>query len=183
MTRILCRIIPVMLAIALFAPSGMPADNQYKYITEPIERSKYLQRSGVAHDAYEALTGMIKILDPRNFFSPGASQVTWWGEFKSFNTWGRPQLHARWFNPEGMMVASQDFVGEECRLAKVTLEVRERNIELKEGRWMVEVSMDGKPIDRKNFVVFDPNRPPAAPPQPSADVVIDQGGGAYGGGG
>ncbi len=153
------------------------------YLTKPFDRAKYLIRSGVAYDAFESVFGLISIIDPRSFFTPNTSQVTWWGEFKSFSTWDVPHLKARWYNPDGVMVSQQSFTGEECRLAKVTLEVREQNIELKEGRWTVEVAHDGKVIDRKNFVVFNPNRPPVSP-QSASDVLIrsSDSQGDYGGG-
>jgi len=158
--------------IILVLCAGISFSETQQNPSQPVDRAKHLRRSGVAYDAYETISGLIKIVDPRSFFRPTTKQVTWWGEFKPFSTWSRPNLHARWFNPEGQLVSSQDFQPEECRLAKATLTVRPSNIEMREGRWQVEILMDGKPIDRKNFVVFNPSRPPMGS-SPVQDVQIE----------
>ncbi|MBI4399082.1 MAG: hypothetical protein HY586_08135 [Candidatus Omnitrophica bacterium] len=165
-------------SIAILAFSGYA---QTKPEEQALPRDKYLVRSGVAHDAHEDIFGLITIDDPKNFFTPAAPQLTWWGEFKPFTSWGRPKLHAEWLDPDGEVIAAQDFKGLHCRLAKTTLKVGQANVNLREGKWEVRIYMKGKLLDRKNFVVFDPLKPPAqAVPETVPTVTIvgaDQEGG------
>ncbi|MBI4970511.1 MAG: hypothetical protein HZC17_01535 [Candidatus Omnitrophica bacterium] len=119
----------------------------------PVVRSPHFVRSGVAYDADEDVTGLITVQDPKSFFNPRTKQVTWWGEFKPFISWGAPQLAAKWYSPSGQLVASQEFKGMACRLAKTTLAMAPYQPE--EGRWQVDIYMDGRVIDRRPFVVFD----------------------------
>lgn len=110
-----------------------------------------LVRSGVAHDASENILGIISVKEPKSFFKPDAKQMTWWGEFKPFKFWGRPKLEARWHSPSGEQVATQQFKGEECALAKSTLKMKGP---AQEGTWRVDVYHEGNQIDSKNFVVY-----------------------------
>ena len=149
----------------LFAQDAPPASTEQAAVSSgsaqtnnrpPVQRSQHFVRSGVAYDADEDMSGTITVQDPKSFFNPRTKQVTWWGEFKPFASWGPPELKAMWYDPSGRFVASQTFRGMECRLAKTTLPMAPYRPE--EGRWQVDIYMDGRVIDRKPFVIFDAAR-------------------------
>jgi hypothetical protein len=114
--------------------------------------------SGVAYDASENILGIISIKEPRSFFKPDTDQVTWWGEFKPFKFWGRPELEARWYTPSNPdhPHSVQQFKGEECALAKSTLKM---SGPVAEGKWRVDIYHKGEKIDSKNFIIYGPPRP------------------------
>lgn len=151
-----CRIFLLLLMLPFLPsslaqiPGGIPA------AAPVIPQSEYLLRSGVAYDASEDLLGIIQITEPKSFFKPETDQVTWWGEFKPFKTWGTPELEAKWYDPAGRLITTQNFKGSVCRLAKTTLKTADLNLEQNQGRWRVDISMKGKPIDSKHFYIFSP---------------------------
>ena len=140
-----------------------------------IPPNEFLLRSGVAYDAREDWLGTIHITEPKSFFKPETNQVTWWGEFKPFKTWGTPELVAKWYDPEGRLISTQNFKGGVCRLAKATLKTADLNLEQNQGRWRVDISMQGKPIDSKSFYIFSPESGPPASSQPSITVQMPAG--------
>ncbi len=117
-----------------------------------------LIQSGVAFDATESFLGVVHVKEPKSFFKPDIPQVTWWGEFKPFKFWGRPELEAIWYEPPppGQELAKQGFKGEACVLAKTTLKL---SSPAKEGTWRVDVYHKGQKIDSKNFVVYGGAKP------------------------
>ena len=137
-----------------------------------IPQSEFLLRSGVAYDASENILGLVRIEEPKSFFKPDTDQVTWWGEFKPFKTWGRPELVAKWHDPEGQLMNTQQFKGTVCRLAKATLQTANLNLEQSQGRWRVDIYMKGKQIDSKNFYVFSPESKLPSGKQPAVTVEI-----------
>ncbi len=140
----------------------------------PLPQSDFLLRSGVAYDASEDLLGLIHIQEPKSFFKPDTDQMTWWGEFKPFKTWGRPDLVAEWYDPEGRLINTQQFKGTICRLAKATLKTANLNLEQNQGRWRVDIYMKGEKIDSKNFYVFSPGSGPPVQSQAAITVQASQ---------
>lgn len=140
--------------------------------TAPVRlpQSEFLFRSGVAYDASEDLLGLIHIQEPKSFFKPDTDQITWWGEFKPFKTWGRPELVAKWYDPQGRLASTQEFKGTICRLAKATLKTANLNLQENQGQWRVEIYMKDRQIDSKNFYVFSPGSGP--PVQSQATVTV-----------
>lgn len=128
----------------------------------PLERSKYLLRSGVAFDASEDIFGLIHIKEPKNFFKPDTEQVTWWGEFQPFKAWGRPELEAKWYSPQGACIATQQFRGSVCRLAKTTLKMEGSDTANMQGLWRVEVYHKGQLLDQKQFSIYGGGPIPAS---------------------
>lgn len=126
----------------------------------PLQRQQYLMRSGVAFDASEDIFGLIHIEEPKDFFKPDTEQVSWWGEFKPFKAWGRPELEAKWYNPQGQLMAGQKFRGNVCRLAKTTLKMQGMK-EVQQGLWRVEVYMKGKLLDQKQFSIYESGPSPS----------------------
>jgi len=116
----------------------------------------FLISSGVAYDASENILGQITVKDPRGFFKPDTDQVTWWGQFKPFKFWTRPELTAIWYEPPqpGTEVAQQEFKGLHCALAKTTLKTAELSQPLKEGTWRVDIYMQNKKIDSQQFIIY-----------------------------
>jgi len=127
--------------------AGLPVSAQ------ALLKDKYLVRSGVAFDAKENIFGLIRLQGPKNFFRPDTKQVSWWGEFKPFKTWGTPELEARWYNPQGELISKQSFKGQVCQLAKTTLKMEGLQVQ---GMWKVEIYYKGGLLDQKQFSIFDP---------------------------
>lgn len=146
-----------------FEPATVPSALPYSEI-----RDEHLKASGVAFDAREDILGMIHIDEPKTFFKPDTSQVTWWGEFDEFEAWTRPQLEARWYNPQGQLLQTQQFRGTICRLAKTTLQMQDLQ---QQGRWHVEIYYKGELLDRKDFFLYDAKAPMTAQIQPTVEVV------------
>lgn len=142
---------------ALFNPKGM------------------LVQSGVAFDASETILGIVHVQEPRSFFKPDVAQVTWWGEFKPFKFWGKPELEAVWYAPPepGVEIAKQSFRGQICVLAKSTLKLSQPATE---GTWRVDVYSKGQIIDSKKFVVYASGGQAQVATAPSLSVQLSQGG-------
>ena len=98
----------------------------------------------------------------------------WWGEFKPFKFWGKPELEAVWYEPPppGQEIAKQGFKGEICALAKSTLKL---SSPAKEGTWRVDVYHKGQKIDSKNFVIGKPALNVQAPANFNIKVNANQG--------
>lgn len=128
-----------------------------------------LVQSGVAFDAHENLLGIVHIQEPKSFFKPDTKQVTWWGEFKPFKFWGKPELEAVWYEPPppGQEVAKQNFKGQMCVLAKSTLKLSSA---AKEGTWRVDIYHKGQKIDSKSFMVYGGTPTPS---QSNAALTVD----------
>ena len=134
-----------------------------------------LVQSGVAFDAHEDLLGIVHIQEPKSFFKPDTTQVTWWGEFKPFKFWGKPELEAVWYAPPppGQETAKQNFTGGICVLAKSTLKLSQP---VTEGTWRVEVYCKGEKIDSKNFVIYGGTKPVLNTQAPAnLEVNVNQG--------
>lgn len=154
--------VPVLLLIPFNGLAQVP-------VAAPvIPQNEFLLRSGVAFDASEDLLGIIHIEEPKSFFKPDTEQVSWWGEFKPFKTWGSPELTAEWHNPRGEVVARQEFKGSVCRLAKTTLSAAGLNLQQNQGQWRVNVYMKGELLDSKVFYIYGSQK--AGAPQPKLTI-------------
>ncbi len=150
----------LILSILIFASSRIFANPSLLGVQpQPFNPSSMLLHSGVAYDASESILGIISLKEPKSFFKPTIDQVTWWGEFKPFKFWGRPELEARLYEPlpPGDQKDQKMFKGEICVLAKATFKMQ---TPAKEGTWRIDVYSQGQKVDSKNFVVYGG---PAAP--------------------
>lgn len=122
---------------------------------DPCGRARELMTdSGTARDAKEDFLGRVKIKPPRSPFPSEMDKVTWWGTFKPFEFWGSPEFQAVWINPQGRRVASQNFRGGKCILAKTALNVENLPTRtLEPGMWRVIVSCKEVVIDNRPFAV------------------------------
>ena len=140
----------------------------------------YLARSGLATDATESFWGgKVKPDEPRNEFSPNDEKVTWWGEFKPFESWGRMETDARWIDPYGRVVKQDKVEGGHCRMMKASLSPRQLPFRMVDGVWLVAIGCADNPIDVKRFVVR--SAPPVEsgvsfPAAPSAyrEIIVDK---------
>lgn len=113
-----------------------------------------LTRSGMATDAKESLWGgRVKPREPRNEFSPDDDKISWWGEFKPFETWGRMETDVRWVDPYGNVVKQERVQGGKCRMMKASLSPRELPFRMVDGVWLIEVGCADDPVDVKRFAV------------------------------
>ncbi len=140
---------------------------------------KHMTRSGMAEDAKESFWGgKVTPKNSRTEFSPDDEKITWWGEFKPFESWGYMETDVRWVDPEGRVVSRAKVQGGHCRMAKASFSPRELPGRMIDGMWLVSVGCPENPIDVKQFLVrgapaMESGVQAPSSPQRYRDIVVD----------
>lgn len=140
---------------------------------------RHMTRSGMAEDAKESLWGgKVKPKNSRMEFSPDDEKITWWGEFKPFESWGRMETDVRWVDPQGRVVKRERIKGGKCRMVKASFSPREIPGRMIDGVWVVSVGCEDDPVDVKRFLVrgapaLETGVQVPSAPQKYRDIVVE----------
>jgi hypothetical protein len=145
------RFLAALLLFLLVVPQGRNLRSDWN---ECREAREHLTRSGTARDAKESLWGgKVKPKEPRSEFSSDDEKITWWGEFKPFETWHRLEADVQWIDPHGRVAKRERVPGGKCRMMKASLSPRELPFRMVDGVWTIAVGCPGESIDVKQFMI------------------------------